>query len=306
LTATSASAYNDGLISYPNRHRLNEAPIAEAEGRSLILLAFFFPLAVYLLVLGIINRRPHPLLVSGIWDGIGMIFGASGFLLFAGPAVLSAVSERWRLFWLFGKGETPVAALDGAWHFGIFLSILYFVLIVGGAAYYFWRQRSVTAIYNAEPEQVEQMVSAICERLDVQPVRSGGLFVFGLSLGRSLEQRGSKGTHLQAPHYLPTAITAPRPTVSTPTERAPDRVLLEQTAILEVEGFPLMRHVSLRWEPVDSPLRQTVETELSRRLFETPADDGTLGSWLLTVGSLLLAFVFAGALFLIALHLYGR
>jgi hypothetical protein len=285
--------------------------IAEAKGPRLILLAFFFPLAVYLLVLGFLNRQRHPLLVSGIWDGIGLIFGVSGFLLFAGPAVLSALSERWRLFWLLGKGDVPLAGPDGAWQFWIFLSILYFALIVGGAAFYFWRQRRLTAIYNADAEQIERALADVCDRLGVQPMRSGGLFLFGLSLGLTSERRGSNGERIQAPHYLPTAVRAAgsgaqKPAPSAAGTAATDRTILEQTAILEVERFPLLRHVTLRWDPVDSSLRQVVESELRRRLAETFVDDNPLGGWLLTLGSILLAFELAGAFFLIALHLFAR
>lgn len=285
--------------------------MAEAKGPRLILLAFFFPLAIYLLVLGLLNRQRHPLLVSGVWDGIGLIFGVSGCLLFAGPAVFSALSERWRMFWLLGKRDVPLTGPDGAGQFWIFLSILYFALIVGGAAFYFLRQRHLTAIYNSDAGQVEHALSDVCEQLGVHPVRSGGLFLFGLSLGLTSERRGSNGERIQAPHYLPAAVrvagSIPQETVSPSAGgAATDRTILEQTAILEVDSFPLLRHVTLRWDPVDSPLRQVVETELRRRLSETFAGDNPLGGWLLTLGSILLAFELAGASFLIALHLFAR
>lgn len=276
----------------------------------MILLAFFFPLAIYLLVLGFLNRRRHSLLVSGIWDGVALLFGVSGFLLFAGPAVLSALSEKWRMFWLFGKGEAPLTGADGVWQFWVFLSVLYFVLILVGTAYFFWRQRRLTAVYNAEVEQVENALAEICERLDIHPVRSGGLFLFGLSLGGAPERRGSNVERIQAPHYLPTAVrvagSIARETPSASAGATSDRIVLEQSAILEVDGFPLMRHVTLRWDPVDSPLRQVLETELSHRLFVTSTDDNALGNWLITLGSILLAFELAGAFFLIVLHLFVR
>ena len=50
----------------------------------MILLAFVI-LAIYLLILGAINRRQHPLMVYGPWDFAGVLFAASGFLLFGGP-----------------------------------------------------------------------------------------------------------------------------------------------------------------------------------------------------------------------------
>jgi hypothetical protein len=257
----------------------------------LILLSFFFPLAIYLLILGFINRRRHPLLVSGVWDGIGLIFGVSGFLLFAGPAILSALSERSRLFWLLGKGETSLASGEGYSQLWIFLSILYFVLIVAGAAFYFWRQRQLTAIYNADIAQVERALMDLCEQLGINPVRSGGLYLFGLAQGQLDENHGVK---------TESAVSG-KDTTFLAAESG-----LEDPAILEVDGFPLMRHVTLRWDPVDSPLRKTLETRLSQHLSETSSDDNLLGGWLLTIGFLLLSFDLAGTFFLILIHMFSR
>jgi hypothetical protein len=259
----------------------------------LILLAFFFPLALYLLLLGLINRRRYPLVVSGVWDGIGLTFGVSGFLLFAGPAILSALSERWRMFWLFGKGDIVLAGPDGAWPFWIFLSVLYFLLIVGGGAYYFWRQRSLTAIYNANAAQVERALMDVCEQLGLNPMRSGDLFLFGMGLGFSCGRKQAETT--------PFAEESPAACGLRTTDTE-----LEQAAILEVESFPLFRHVTLRWDPVESPLRRMLESELSRRLSESPSEESLLGGWLLTLGFVLLSFDLAGAFFLILVHIFRR
>jgi hypothetical protein len=277
----------------------------------MILLAFFLPLAIYLLVLGFINRRRYPLLVSGVWDGIGLVFGASGFLFFAGPAVFSSLRERWRLYWLLGKGDAPVVGADGAWQFWIFLSILYFVLVVAGVAFYFWRQRQLTAIYNADVTQVERALEQICERLGLNPVRSGDLFLFGLSLGLSTAgRRGAVFEKIQAPHYLPGGIRGgPGQLEIMPTPAAkglPDATILEQTAILELDSFPLMRHVTLRWDPTDSPLRQLVESELADRLAQTPSTESSLGAWLLTLSCLLLVFEMAGTFLVVLIHAFLR
>ncbi len=263
----------------------------------MIFLAFLFPLAVYLLVLGVLNRRRRPLLVSGLWDGIGLLFAVSGFLLFAGPAVFSSLNERWRMYWLLGQADAALARPDGAWQLWVFLSILYFALVVGGVAFYFWRQRSVTAIYNVEAEEVEQTVTAICEGLGLDPVRSGGMFLFGLSLGLAPEKQGTSGSSIQAPHYLPAAGREPKEAI--PVANA----ILGQTAILELDSFPLMSHVTLRWDPADTPLRPLIESELSQQLAETPAPDSALGAVLLTLGFFLLTCVCAGAFVLAAVNL---
>lgn len=259
----------------------------------MILLAFFFPLAIYLLVLGLINRSRYPLIVSGIWDGIGLIFGVSGFLLFAGPAVLSGLSERWRMFWLLGKNDVLLAGPDGAWQFWIFLSVLYFLLVIGGSACYFWRQRYLTAIYNADAKQVGRALMDVCEHLGVHPVRSGDLFVFGMGAGLSSARPRTDAISLSKES-------------SAACELHTRDAELEQSAILEVDSFPLLRHVTLRWDVVTSPLRRTLESELSRRLAELPSEDSLLGGWLLTLGFVLLSFDLAGAFFLILVHLFRR
>ncbi len=249
----------------------------------MILLAFFFPLAVYLLVLGFLNRHRHPLLVSGVWDGIGLLFGVSGFLLFAGPAILSALNERWRLFWLLGKGEIAPAP-ESAWPMWAFLALVYFLLIAGGAMSYLWRQCRLTAIYNSDAETVERFIIDICKELGINTTRSGDLFLLG----------SRSGTHAGFDHR----ITAEPLSYGRGSDLGG-----EQPAILEVDSFPLMRHVTLCWEPAASPLRRILETELNRRLLETITYDGSLGAWLLTFGFLLLSFNLVGAFFLIILNL---
>ncbi len=274
----------------------------------MILLAFFFPLAVYLIVLGFLNRRRYPLLVSGVWDGIGLVFAASGFLFFAGPAIFSSLRERWRLYWLLGKGDAPLAEPEGVWQFWIFLSILYYVLIVAGTAFYFWRQRHLTAIYNADVAQVEHALTQICARLGLSPIRSGTLFLFGLALGQPVSRRGDAFEKIQPPPYLPGGAHAEverrEITAISATEERPEAMLSKQAAILELDDFPLMRHITLRWDPADSPLRQAVERELADRLAQTPAAENPLSGWLLTIGCLLLAGEMAGAFLVILIRAF--
>jgi hypothetical protein len=247
-----------------------------------ILLAFFFPLALYLLVLGLLNRRRYPLLVSGVWDGIGLLFGVSGFVLFAGPAIFSALSERWRLYWLLGKADGPFAGPGSTWQLWLFLALLYLALVISGAVYYLRRQRHLTAIYNAATPQVEQALTQSCEQLGLNPVRSGDLFLFGFS--------------------LPPSVPSEQITATLPLPVATE----DRSAILELDSFPLMRHVTLRWDPVDSSLRPLVERELAQQLARMPSEDNLLGGWLLLLGFLLLGFEFLGSLFLILLNLAVR
>ena len=56
-------------------------------------LVFLFPLAIYCLIVSLLNRRPRPVMVSGTWDFAGVLFAVSGFLLLGGPVMLTSLSE---------------------------------------------------------------------------------------------------------------------------------------------------------------------------------------------------------------------
>src|SRR4051794_311738 len=58
------------------------------------LLAFLLPVGFYCLVLASINRRGRPLLVSGTWDTVGLLFAVSGFFLITIPMLLSEIFAR--------------------------------------------------------------------------------------------------------------------------------------------------------------------------------------------------------------------
>ncbi len=215
----------------------------------MIFVVFFVPLAVYLLILGHINRGPRPVIVSGTWDFVGILFAASGFLLAGGPAILTAFDERWRMFWLVAERARFVGpALPG-----VLLAVVYFLVVVIGCIVVFVRRRQLTCIYNVEPAEVENALLESCQHLGLDPIHSGNLLVFGLSLdGPALSAAG-------------------------------------QNAILEMEPFTAGMHVTLRWDPHDSPLRPALEAELDRRLVLRGAPEHDTGTWLSLAGFGLLA-----------------
>jgi hypothetical protein len=264
--------------------------LASAPGKvlRLILLASFFPLALYLLVLGGINRRRFPLLVSGVWDFIGLLFGVSGFLLLAGPALLSSLNERWRLA----------------------LSLLYFVLVAAGAAYLLWQQRPLTSVFNADRALIEKCLDRICAQLQIAPVRSGNLYLFGLAVEAAARARVPAHEGIQAPHYLPQALTKSREPGQKQDgmrRESGEHEFLDQTAILEVETFPALRHATLRWEPVDSLFRREIEARLERALAEAPpAPEGEVGTWLMVLGLCMLAGLFLGEVAILAVRVLWR
>jgi hypothetical protein len=267
----------------------------------LILLAFFLPVAVYLLVLGGVNRRRYPLMVSGVWDFIGILFAASGFLLFGGPAILSSFNDSSRRFWLLGR----TVHLEGGWQVWLFFAVLYFVCIIAGSALVLSRQRTLTSIYNAEPSQVVRCLHQIFERLQLNPVRSGNLYLFGLASDSPAPADVPAHEGIQAPHYLPGSGRpdggGPAPSLGH-AGAATGSDFLGQTAILEVEAFASLRHVTLRWDPVDNLFRQEIESQLEQVLAETPTEESEVGSWLIVSGLGLLALVFLGGVLVMLLR----
>jgi hypothetical protein len=267
----------------------------------LILLVFFLPLAIYLIVVGLVNRRPRPLLVSGTWDAVGLLFAASGFLVLGGPALLSGLYERWRTFWLLGHGGGNALRLTEAWSLWLLLSAVYFAAVVGGSAWLLWRARRLTSVYNVAPGVVEELLAEVCLSFGLDPVRSGNLFVFGMTLPVPARGVGRAPEGIQAPHYLPVSRAEADPLEEGVTARPSGAELgladdlLGQTVVLEVETFALMRHVSLRWDPARSALRREVEAELARRLGRTPAPPNEAGAWMLMLGLFLLLAVLLGA-----------
>jgi hypothetical protein len=247
----------------------------------LIIVAFFVPLAIYLLVLGYVNRRPRPLLVSGTLDFVGVLLAVSGFLVCGGPAVLSSLNERSRSFWLLGHTDSPLAS---AWPFAGVLLLVYFLLVVAGSAVLLARQRRITSIYNVDPATVEAALEEACAALGLEPTRSGNLFVFGLSLGGPAARVASPES-IQAPHHL-TGRPAPPLAIA---GQAPGAEDVSQSAILEIEAFAATRHVTLVWDPHDSPLRPALEAELDRRLADAGAPYHETGLWFTLAGFGLLA-----------------
>jgi hypothetical protein len=239
------------------------------------LLAFLFPLAIYLLILGAVNRRRRPLIVPGPWDFAGLLLAASGFLLFTGPGALSLLNKEWRDSLVFGDSPSSSAA-ERLWLWWLALMVVYFALVVGGAGYLLWRSRSQTSIYNVDQEAVRAALARIFERLGLRPLRSGDLYYFGMTNSARTADR-------PRPDNPGIQTTPADADTSRKVQTAPAPVVTMQNAILEVDAFPAMWHVTLRWDPAHCGLRQEVERELERELADTPAPPHVLGGWL-TVG----------------------
>lgn len=207
----------------------------------MIFVAFLVPIGLYLLALGQINRRARPLVVSGPMDFAGVLFAASGFVVLGGPAALTALHERWRVWWVLGDPGAPREPLDLYRPYWALAAFGYFLAVVAVCAWQFMRARALTSIYNVETDSVREALYDACVALGLSPAVSGDLYVFGRPDG-------------------PECVT------------------------LELEPFDALKHVTLRWQPHDSPLRSAVEAELGRRLNAVGAPFHEGGLWLTTAG----------------------
>jgi hypothetical protein len=203
-------------------------------------------------------------------------------LLVVGPAIISSGSESWRMFWLFGSRSGSAVVEESTNRVWLLLSSLYFAAVVGGAVYFLRQRRAQTAIYNVTPEAFEKAFGQVLNSLGLNPLRSGSLFVFGAfrplgssRTGHALEASlASTGVAVTAAEKVAVAVCEPE----------------AESAVLEVDFFRAMRHVTLRWEPRDARVRDEVESELARTLAQAPTLSNPVGDWMLLAALAMIAF----------------
>jgi hypothetical protein len=257
-----------------------------------IVLIFLLPLSVYCLILALLNRRPGPVLVSGTWDVLGVLFGLSGFLLAGGPAVLSNLNGSWRA--ALRPGTAPAAG----WYQPVMtaLLVLYFLALAGGVLLLLWRRRGTTAVYNIEAARFDDVFGQVLDSLGLAWTRAGNRFYIRGGEASPAAPAAHAG-ELKPPASL-AVQEEPRPYVDALPLLA--AALPEQAAVVEMDPFPLMRHVTLRWGRTEPALRQEVEGELARALSGVRTHYNPASGWLLSAASALFILIFLLIVFLLA------
>jgi hypothetical protein len=140
----------------------------------LIVVGFLLPLGVYLLILGRVNQRYRPLIVSGVWDAVTLLAGLSGFLLLTGPVVLTSLQERWRRLWIMGD-RAVLENLDLYRPGWIFAALGYFLAVVCVAGWILRRSHPLTVVYNLEPGDFGKLFTQACDQAGVgcEPTSGG-------------------------------------------------------------------------------------------------------------------------------------
>jgi hypothetical protein len=271
----------------------------------LVLLAVcvLLPLAVYIFILAQLNRRPHPVMVSGAWDFAGVLFALSGFLLLGGPFIMASLNQDWREFWI----RSPLRSLQGLseqwWYLRLAVWGIYFLAIAGGSIWLLRGRSRTTSIYNASPEALDQSLEKTLDRLQMAWRRTRGRIDIRhpvLAEGEidSREEQPAKSDAGHASSGRP-AVLDPRlspnasPRSYDPADSNPQRTTVE------IDSFPAMHHVTLHWSNGSGPLQKEVEEELAKSLAEVETTYNPAVVWLMSAATILLSTVTFALLMLI-------
>jgi hypothetical protein len=275
--------------------------VSEATSLFLLLLALFvFPIAVYCTIIGMVNRRQRPLMVSGAWDFLGALFAVSGFLLFLGPSLLTGTFRESMNELPFQRGSTSLStAIAAMWASWWVAWVLYYLLVVGGAAYLVWLRRNTTVIYNIDLRTFETVLARLTDRLGLRASRIGNRLFLGVSDAPvPLTTAADVAQHVTAnpaPAADPSSHVSANPMPADGAMDAgaaprPVRLIAEQL-IVDVDAFPMMSNVSLHWRTASPAARANLERELRQALEETPVPENAVSVWLLGIATLLFLLI---------------
>jgi hypothetical protein len=254
------------------------------EETSLIFLAFLIPPAIYFFVLGLRNRRRHPILRSGITDFAGVLFAASGFLVLGGPLILERIYERVRILQLLGRAGWLEGVAD-SWYFWVSLWVLYWVAVFGGAYYLAWRRRHQTSIYNLRSERLEPLLCHILGRLELGWLRADdGRILIGTRAAGNSEGLPRASDVLLAENPLTGGQATPASEqLQAAQTLIAGKAVFQSTAGVRIDSFPALRHLTLHWCGACDRVRPAVEAELADAFTVIPADDNPASLWFLSL-----------------------
>jgi hypothetical protein len=260
LTTTGQARYNGFFASNRADRALPEGPSLISLPSTLNLLCgmvVLFPFATYCLIIARLNRRPRPVVVSGVRDCLGMILALAGFLFFLWPSWITGFNYAPRDIWLYNH-YSSLRGLGHQWWWAwwIFQWLVYLVVVVGGSFLLLWRRRHVTVVYNVEPAVLDTVLESILDR-------------FGLPWARNQQHIliGARSPVAQGVGQEPAPPEAPR----------------DSRLVLEVNPWPAFRHVTLHWSSEAGSLRRAVDAALRRALAQVRTPDNPAGHWLMAV-----------------------
>lgn len=256
------------------------------------LLVSLFPIALYCQFLASINRGATPVMVRGVWDFSGVLFAASGILLWTAPAMLTTLYQR---SFQRNLAEDAPRSFETIWEFWWLLWAGYYVLVIGGSVFLLWLRRHTTAIYNIQSDMAESLIAATLQRLGFDFAQNSQQ-QFLIAPAKSL-----------APSNASTDVTAiPGPAGGPAAPVEVEALPVPYTAALEIETFASMCHVTLHWYDTSPRIRREIEDELRKSLVAARPADNPAALWQLGIGILLFGAIFLSILFFILAVLLPR
>jgi hypothetical protein len=258
-----------------------------------LLLALLVPVALYCVALALVNRRPSPLMVRGVWDTVGLLFASSGLLLIVFPRIIGILHQK-------AMDDAP-EAMAAIWAGYSGLTIIYFVVLALGIALALWLRRDKTVIYNVDPDKFEMVLAQTLSRLGLTAVRSGRQIRIGGGNRPPTAQEAPPDAFEAAQGGLLGHGLTPYPRAASSVEEEPGFF----AALLEVDPFAPLANVTLHWRHWDdsrrSGLRREIEDELARNLDAAARDDNPAVTWLLGIATAIFGLLFLAILLLILL-----
>lgn len=253
----------------------------------LAILVFLFPLALYCLALAYLNRGPRPVLMPGIWDCIGLLFGLSGFLLWTMPTLL-ALSVVRIVYYLPG-GDGPLTA--GLW--SRLIEAGYYTAVALGALLLLVLRRPKTAIYNVDTEHFGERLAIALADLGLDFIVESGRYVIAPA-----EAFAAVSADAISAMPLPPGTAAKR--LSAPPGGP-------RYAELRIDTFAAFCHVTLHWDRYSPQTRRDIESQLGRTLQHAGAPDNPAAGWFLGFSGLVFGTVtMAAILFVVLVYLHRR
>lgn len=208
------------------------------------------PLGLYLLYLAYLNGRTPSTVVRGPWDLAALLLGLSGFLVLAGPMLLSLVDSTWR-YYVYGNWaalRTVGRAEAKAWSI---MATGWFFMWVGIVPLLLRARRRYSALYNVMPTLVE---AQLIETLD--------------ALGYAWQK---VGTLLAIDVRKPDDATGPMA-----------KARPEEWAYVRIMPIRATAHALLRWSGAASKVRDEVEAVLPDVLARGLGQRNPVAGWFFT------------------------
>jgi hypothetical protein len=202
--------------------------------------------------------------VSGTWDFLGVVLALSGFLIAGGPAILSNLTTS-----LHGAptAETEGGSTTRQLRLGVLL-VLYFALLIVGIGLALRRRRDVTSVYNINPTTFDEVFGEVLDQLGMAWTRAGNRFY--------LNTQTQLPASLSIPPTSEGAITAEGPGAGADLSPA---AVTDESTVIEVDPFPLMHHVTIRWGDLGPKMHQEIEGELARALSHVYTRSNPVSGW---------------------------